>query len=236
MLWIKKGTHVIDHVRFLEAGAMARDLYEWGMLYSGKHETDGELPMTAVLTSAWGYGGQRNVKLSETLCRVGLWERTDRGFRILRWSEQGNQTKAQITADRVAARERKARRGSGKVRANDGRTNVEVPTSTSTSLSGSESGSGSESKPEATAMPEWFTAAADAASMAVGPIDERPARWLEYVASRSRKTWAMNHADAVGWLVVVIRSEKSRAKPRAGGNHIVQLGDNRAWKLPEGFE
>jgi hypothetical protein len=62
MDWIKKRTHVIDHPRFLEAGAVARDLYDWGMLYSGEHELDGELPMVAVMLSAWGAGGKGNVK------------------------------------------------------------------------------------------------------------------------------------------------------------------------------
>ncbi len=138
MLWIKLGTHIKDHPRFLALGALARDLWVWGMLYSGDHELDGDLPMAAVMTSAWGRGDRANVKLAGTLVSAGLWERTESGWRILRWAEQGNQTKAQLSADREAARERKERNGSGKVRANEQRTNTEVPTSTSLSCSGSD--------------------------------------------------------------------------------------------------
>ncbi len=147
MLWVKKGTHVIDHPRFLEAGPIGRDLWDWGMLYAGAHETDGELPMVAIISSPWGAGGKANIKVAAKLVTIGLWERTDEGFRICRWAEQGNQTKAQIATDRSAARERKARGarerkaapGSGMVRANSERTNTKVPTSTS--YSSSESGS-----------------------------------------------------------------------------------------------
>jgi hypothetical protein len=47
-----------------------------------------------------------------------------------------------------------------------------------------------------------------------GAIDERRALWVEYVASRTRKAWAMNHGDAVGWLSSVVRAERSRAAAR----------------------
>ena len=52
MDYVIERTHIVDHVKFLEAGIYARDLWEWGMKYSGKHELDGALPMAAVLASA----------------------------------------------------------------------------------------------------------------------------------------------------------------------------------------
>ncbi len=171
MDYVKKRTHIINHPRFLEAGALARDLYDWGMLYAGQLETDGEIATVAVLTSPWGAGGKKNAAVAERLVEVGLWERTPTGFRILRWTEQGNVTKAQLEADRKAARERmKRRRGgddgappgappppppspppsrSGDVRANIGRTSPDVPSSpfTSSCDSGPEGGAGGTDEP-----------------------------------------------------------------------------------------
>jgi hypothetical protein len=135
MDWVKLRTHVIDHPRFLEVGTAARDLWTWGMLYSGEHELDGKLPMVSVMTSAWGRGDRANVKLASTLVEAGLWERTENGYLILRWSEQGNLTKAQLSADREAARSRKKTKGSPELLPNESRTSEKVPTSTSNSLS-----------------------------------------------------------------------------------------------------
>lgn len=243
MDWIKKRTHIIDHERFLEAGAIARDLYDWGMLWSGEHETDGEIPMVAVVTSAWGRGGRSNVTVAQKLIQVGLWIRTDNGFRILQWTEQGNLTKAQLAADRESARIRKASRGSGKVLANSGRTNTEVPTSTSLSLSSSGSLSQIASIPPEpdtgvrlrtdVEMPVWFEGSCDAAAMVAGPVTDRQARWAEYRASRTRKGWAMDHTDAVGWLSTVVRSERAKVATRPNGKHPVQSAEGRGWILPE---
>ncbi len=237
MDWIKKRTHVIDHVKFLAAGPIARDLYDWGLLWSGEHETDGEIPMVAVLSSAWGAGCKANVKPAMKLVEVGLWEKTDAGFRSLKWAEQGNMTAAQLATERASARERKARRGSEKVQANSGRTNTEVPTSTSLSPSGYGSQVQIASTPDV--VPNWFAAACDAAAMAIGGVvDDRPARWAEYLASRDRKGWAKNHGDAVGWLSTVVRSERAKVslRPAARGAEITKqpFDPNAPWlRLPE---
>jgi hypothetical protein len=108
MFYVRFNTHVTDHPRFAEAGSQARDLWTWGMLYAGKHETDGELTMAAVLASPWGAGGKANVRVAAKLVEVGLWECTDRGFRICRWSDQGNKTRAELEEKRAAEREKKA--------------------------------------------------------------------------------------------------------------------------------
>jgi hypothetical protein len=198
------------------------------MLLSGQQETDGELSMVAVLSSPWGYGGRANVKAAAKLVAVGLWERTDKGYRICRWSEQGNTTKAQLDEHRSAARDRmRAKRsssppqtvGSHSVRANIEGTSVEVPTSTFNSSSGSDLQGGAGGKP-----PAWWAGSVDAAAMAVGVVDEPEARWLEYDASRERKGWKRNHRDAVGWLTAVVRDERKRAKapPAARGAEITK--------------
>lgn len=101
-------THVVDHERFLDAGSQARDLWLWGMLYAGKHESDGAISMSAVLASPWGYGGKANIKAATRLVEVGLWERTEKGFQILKWEEMGNKTKAQLEEAREVARKKKA--------------------------------------------------------------------------------------------------------------------------------
>jgi hypothetical protein len=111
MKWIREHTHIVDHPRLLEAGSAGRDLWHWGMLYAGLHETDGELPLIAVLSSSWGTGGKRNIVVAQKLCDVGLWERTDTGYRICRWIEMGNPTQADLAEKRQEEREgRKVRR------------------------------------------------------------------------------------------------------------------------------
>lgn len=233
--YVKKRTHIINHPRFLEAGAVARDLYDWGMLWSGQLETDGEIPMSALLASPWGAGGKANIRVATKLVDVGLWERTDRGFRVLKWTEQGNATKAELEASREAARSRMRRRRSPDVRANSSRTNGEVPTSTSLSTSGS----GSSPEGVQGEAPDWFRVDAVATvEMAGLKVDDVGLRWLEYVASRQRKSWPMNHGDAVGWLTSVLRSEareKREGRGKRGAEITKQPTDpNAPWmKLPE---
>lgn len=113
MDYIKKRTHIINHPRFANAGAHARDLYDWGLLHCGLLETDGEIAMVSVLDSSWGYGGKANVKAATRLVEVGLWERTDLGYRVLKWSEQGNMTKADLQAKRAHDREKKRKQRLG---------------------------------------------------------------------------------------------------------------------------
>lgn len=117
--YVKKRTHIINHVRFLEAGAVARDLYDWGMLWSGQQETDGEIPTMAVIASPWGAGGKKNLPVAEKLIAVGLWEKTSTGYRVCRWAEQGNVTKAELVAKREFDRTRKAAQRANAKRVSD---------------------------------------------------------------------------------------------------------------------
>lgn len=111
MKWIRAHCHIVDHPRFTDAGVLGRDLWHWGMLFAGKHETDGEIPTSALLASAWGAGGKRNATVARKLVEVGLWEQTEAGYRICRWSEMGNPTKADLAEKRKEEREgRKERR------------------------------------------------------------------------------------------------------------------------------
>lgn len=239
MLWVKFNTHVIDHERLLDAGPQARDLYVWGMLYAGKHETDGELPMIAVMASAWGIGGKANVKAAARLVDVGLWERTDTGFKVLKWSAQGNQTTKSLAAKREAGRLRKERYDAARNAVTNAVSNAKG--STSTSLSVSESRSPEPKQIEiASGPPGWWDGACDATAMAIGgEVADRSALWVQYLASRGRKSWDMNHNDAVGWIAAVVRSERARVRAgpvRSRGAEITKqpTDPDAPWmKLPE---
>lgn len=229
MKWIKFGTHAVDHPRFLEAKAEGRDLYVWGLAYAGKHETDGELPMVAVLASPWGAGGAANVKVASHLVTIGLWARTDAGFQILRWAEQGNQTKSSLSEKRDAAKARKEKYsvrekfadGSRELSANERRTNASGSMSMSKSLS--ESGYGSPaSAPDhqvevvvpAGSAPEWFATAIEVIAMGTGvqlPVAES---WLRYDGHREGKGLARTPKDAQYWLTTVMVPEVRETKRR----------------------
>lgn len=240
--YVKLRTHVRDHERFLEAGPVARDLYVWGMLYAGHLETDGAIPMVALLAAPWGAGGKANIKHATKLVEVGLWERTDSGYQVLKWTEQGNASKAELRAARDAAKERMRKRrssappaaGSGEVRANFSRSDSEVPSSLSLCTSGSGSPEGMQGE-----VPSWFAVDAVAtAEMAGVKVTEVPARWLEYRAGRERKGWAMGTTDAAAWLTNVMRREaldEARRPKARGAEATKQPTDPTApWmKLPE---
>jgi len=228
--YVKKRTHIINHERFLAAGAIARDLYDWGMLWCGQQETDGAIPMVALLASPWGAGGKRNVAVAKKLIDVGLWERANTGYQICKWAEQGNMTKSILEDKRRAERERKARqRGlssepcpAGTPGGTPTGTIGGTPASAGTSTSYSPSGSGSSGSPEGGKAPEWWAGAMATAGDTVGPIDQAEARWLEYDSARERKGWARNHRDAVGWLCSVVRTEKRNARSSPKSSEITK--------------
>lgn len=221
MDWVKARTHVIDHPRFLAAGSVARDLWTWGMLYAGLHETDGDLPMVAVMSSAWGKGGKANVLIANKLVEVGLWERTDAGFRVLRWTEQGNQTKAQIEADRAAARARKKPKGSPELLPNEQKTDAEVPTSTSLS-SGSDLGS--REGVQGGTVERTAVLHDDARAVFDGIAMNRPVgksaevTWLEFCGHFAGQTFASREAVLGRWQKWLVQqagySERDRHRER----------------------
>jgi hypothetical protein len=222
--YVKKRTHIINHPRFLEAGAVARDLYDWGMLWSGQLETDGEIPMSALLASPWGAGGRKNVLVAQKLVDVGLWERTDSGYRILRWAEQGNMTKALLSEKRRAERERKAKQRNsslpppcpagtptGTPDGTPAGSHAESGSSTSTSLSGSGSlgGAGGDDPPA------WWVGVLETIAMQGEPIAESGLAWLRYRGHRSTKGLPPRREDALYWLSTVIVTEQRKARGEA---------------------
>lgn len=229
--YVKKRTHIINHVRFLDAGPVARDLYDWGMLWSGQQETDGQIPMSALLVSPWGAGGKRNVVVAAKLVLVGLWERTDTGFAICKWAEQGNVTKSELVEKRQVDRDRKAayrKRQSepcpsgtplGTIDGTPGGVRTDslpLPLPLPLSESGSREGMQGETEP-----PEWFIGAIATVEMATGATIEPGAAWLRYQGHRSSNGKPMSAPDARYWLTTVDvreaqkdRLEAARVKER----------------------
>lgn len=225
MDYVKIRTVAADHPRFLEAGETAAALWAWGMLYAGRHETDGAIPRVAVLAWPWCSSRSKAIRASYKLVEVGLWSSTETGYAIVGWSEQGNMTKAGLDTERAAARDRMKRRRSrsgsesldppSDVRANFGRTSPGVPTSICSS-SGSRSGS-REGEPER-GPPPWF--AFDALGLlemnapdvhrSVGNVGER---WLQYLGAMQRGRGA-NAQAAASWLTSTVRAERAAAERR----------------------
>lgn len=108
MIYARVDVNFGDHPKALEAGPVARDLWTWGLLYCRKHELDGVLPVSAVVSSTWGAGGNANRKVADRLVSVGLWKACEGGWRILHYAEK-NETRREIDERRAASRERQQR-------------------------------------------------------------------------------------------------------------------------------
>lgn len=228
MKWVREHCHIIDHPRFLAAGALARDLWEWGMKYVGKHETDAEITTEAVLASPWGAGGRGNAKLATKLVDVGLWERTDLGFRVLKWTEMGNPTKAELEEARKFERDGRKARRRGKpasaplVSAPDiepcpPRTPDGVPNSYSHSDSESRSPEPEQGEiaSDTSTPPPWFATALDVIEMNVGERLHAGTAWLRYRGHRSKKGEPMSQHDAEYWLTTVMVKENKSERDEA---------------------
>jgi hypothetical protein len=240
MKWIREHTHVVDHPRLLEAGAIGRDLWHWGMLFAGKHETDGVLPMSAVLATPWGAGGKKNVMVAQKLVAVGLWDRVDVGYQICRWSEMGNPTKAELEDKRKEEREgRKGRRQRSSmppagdlentdVSAPDNagcppRTPQGVPYSLSSGLTDrieSTDHPRPASAPEWSAdpqkpPPDWWDSVCETVQFETGVDIPRGEAWLRYAGHRGDKRRPPERGHAVYWLTTVVVKEAREARDNA---------------------
>lgn len=218
-------------------------LYVAGLCYSRKHRTEGRLPRS--------FPEDDDPKLVAELVRVGLWiARDDGGWDIHNWmAKSGRGSSGAVRTKRWREKQRAAndsRDASDASPVTDGDVTVTRHTVTDSSLSPSSSLSGSSSSADqkiltggSSGAPDWFReGVAGAVEMAGLKVDAIDQRWLEYKASRSRKTWSMNHEDAVGWLVAVLRREKrdADAKPKARGAEATKqpYDENAPWlKLPE---
>lgn len=247
---------IITHERVMEIDRRLRlaafGLWTWGQCYAKLHRTDGRL-RRAVVFSALASGEADAAKLAAELVRVGLWIATDDGWTIFNWSKKGPGRRPSTSSTERMRKLRKRRRDESHCDASDvtrvtGDVTDDRHSVTCASISNSYSPSSSvtlirrsEDPPQSPRAidgepPEWFLGAIGTAEMTEGTIDEHGSRWRSYVASRSRKGWAMNHEDAVGWLCDVMRNERSkrtRGPASTRPQDIMQPEIEGSWKMPE---
>ncbi len=98
MAWVRIDDRALSHPKIVGMVDTRRpfDLWVWGLSYAQLHLTDGRLPNDAIPKGV--------AKAAQELCRRGLWEAQDEGFRIhdfLDW----NDSRAMVTDRREAADE-----------------------------------------------------------------------------------------------------------------------------------
>lgn len=102
MTWLRIDDTFHDHPKVLEAGNAAVGMWVKCLAWSSRHLTDGRIPANVVRQMG-------NQKDADTLTRVGLWQANGDGVVIPDYLEF-NPSAEQVRADRVAARERMAKR------------------------------------------------------------------------------------------------------------------------------
>lgn len=220
-------------------------LYVDGLCYARKYKTDGALPES--------FPEDDDPRLVSELVRVGLWLPSEAGgWSIHNWEKKSAGRKKSSEPPGASTPRVHKHRESQKTAANEtvetvsetvetdpvphGSASLSVSSSTSSDLSQADqinlTGSSS-------AVPDWFAVGVVGTVEQAGfAANDIPARWLEYEGSRARKTWPMNHKDAVSWLLAVLRREKrdADAKPKARGAEATKqpYDENAPWmKLPE---
>jgi len=248
--------NIITHEKLVtacEGGDLAPfGLWTFGMCYAQLHETNGRLAKSIVLTAL---GGKRNAAVAAKLVAAGLWSVNDDGsWQVWNYGKK-NQSADEIrdkkakSAERVKAwRERRNAAGNANVtppvtRYVPVRTDPE-PEPDNTTRKQDLFGTASPTpepvtkigrrKPE-TPCPASGASAGELRDWAEGwkiPVGhgefigflehhrKSDARWRDWAAAW--RTWLRNAPLF------------ARGAQRAGA--IVQSGDNRAWKLPEGLE
>lgn len=98
MVWFKVDDNLAFHQKTLAAGNAAMGLWVRAGSWSGQTLSDGFVPDEMVKQL-----GTRSQ--AEKLVEVGLWRRLKTGFAFHEWDER-QPTKAQVEADREAAKER----------------------------------------------------------------------------------------------------------------------------------
>lgn len=215
MIYAKVDVKLRDHERAHRAGA-AMATWTWALLYVREQETDGFIPDVA-LRGAW-VGERDALKHAATLCLVGLWEKTDGGWRITKYDSK-NDTKASIDARRAEARDRM-----GRVRANRVRTSHEPRGSEQSAVPGSRSGSvevrdqvgvlsrpASERPDPGGKAPDWWDAVLATIGMNTGVDLEPGTAWLRYAGHRHGKGLPATREDALYWLPTVMVPEAKKS-------------------------
>lgn len=111
MVWLRIDDQIAHHPKFIEAGPLASWLWVCGNGYCNKYLTDGFIPKSAIRTLGTVPSPE---KWAKRLIDVGLWERTDGGYRVHDFHDH-NPRAADVKAKRESDRKRKesARNGNG---------------------------------------------------------------------------------------------------------------------------
>jgi hypothetical protein len=111
-MWARLDDQLIDHPKLFEAGellgkngaGLAVALYVFGLMYSNKHLTDGELKLSIVKACKYV---ENPAAVADALVKAGLWERNGHGFVIHDFGDF-NPSAANVKRKRKADRLRKA--------------------------------------------------------------------------------------------------------------------------------
>jgi hypothetical protein len=111
-MWARLDDQLIDHPKLQTAGellgkngqALAIALYVFGLMYSNKHLTDGELKLAIVKNCPYV---DNPASVADALVKAGLWDRNGHGFVIHDFGDF-NPSAADVKRRRKAERLKKA--------------------------------------------------------------------------------------------------------------------------------
>lgn len=109
MIYARIDVNITTHEKALTAGVEALGLWTWGMCWSQLHETDGRLPRVVVM-SAMGEKARVLRQLAVRLVTSGLWIENEDGSFLIRNYVTKNQTAEEIAARKEAGRKANADR------------------------------------------------------------------------------------------------------------------------------
>lgn len=105
MTWIKIDDGITEHPKCVDLTSAAWTLWLHGLAYCSRNLTDGYIP-TAMLPRLSAVSNPR--KVADALVNAGLWHRENGGYQVHDYCDH-QRSRADIEAERAAARERRHR-------------------------------------------------------------------------------------------------------------------------------
>lgn len=131
MAWVRIDDHFTEHPKLVQAGPLGVAMQIAALCYANRHLTDGELPANIVarFMPTVCYDPETGEEITwrdvaDRLVEIGIWHKTESGYVIHDYLEY-QPSKADVEAERAAARERMARIRS-KRKANQSRSSDDV--------------------------------------------------------------------------------------------------------------
>lgn len=135
MAWVRIDDQFTEHPKLVQAGPLGVAMQIAALCYANRHLTDGELPANIVarFMPTVCYDPETGEEITwrdvaDRLVEIGIWHKTDGGYLIHDYLEY-QPSKADVEAERAAARERMARIRS-KRKANQSRSSDDVRANT----------------------------------------------------------------------------------------------------------